>query len=156
MTKGASKCFWCPEINPEISNVVTPGQFAIIKCWYTTAFHAKTGTEANTRGFLRTDTHIKPFQFCFAYTQDTLERGYQHQHPTPLDLLCQPRCQTGKQVWRQYPALSNATWHVKKRWKFVAPFNTRDTNCEPPFYKKLCCRKEAARCLLRVCIASIH
>jgi len=34
MTKGAGKCSWWPEINPEVSNVVTPGQFAIINCWY--------------------------------------------------------------------------------------------------------------------------
>jgi len=29
MTKGAGKCSWWPVINPEVSNVVTPGQFTI-------------------------------------------------------------------------------------------------------------------------------
>jgi len=60
MTKGAGKCSWWPEINPEVSNVVTPGQFAIIiNCWYITALHAKTGIEANAWGFLWIDTHIQ-------------------------------------------------------------------------------------------------
>ena len=96
MTKGAGKRSWWPEINPEVSNVVTPGQFAIINCWYITAFHAKTGTEANTWGFLWIDSSFALIRHFSSSRMVTKIWHYSKHDPTrpdptrPMDACMDP------------------------------------------------------------------